>query len=417
MKKITLLLILIAMVSLEIVAQNVYENRTYSPLIRTVMLKKADNLLSLPVIYLNRNDYAVLSFDELSEETKRYEFTLIHCNSDWTPSGLPIDLYIEGFEIGQIENYSNSEQTIQRYVHYSQMIPSKDMRILKSGNYIIKVFQEGNPDNVVLTRRLYVVDDKANVEVSVTPSKDASLLRTHQEVNVRIGAKNGSYFSSAEQYMTVTVMQNGREDNKRNLRLRGMMGDKLDYSFYSENQFAAGNEFRYFDFTSLRIKSQYIDRFDYINDENQVYLRTDKPRNDIAYSSEKDLNGSYYIRNDINENYSVGSDYAWVHFTLDKPLSLEGAYYVVGSMTDWRLSVLNQMKYENNAYHLALYLKQGYYNYQILYKRPNEKIASTKEVEGNHSETNNKYNVFVYYKNFADNYDELVGYSTVEYNR
>lgn len=170
-------------------------------------------------------------------------------------------------------------------------------------------------------------------------------------------------------------------------------------------------------FTSLRIKSQYIDRFDYINDENQVYLRTDKPRNDIAYSSEKDLNGSYYIRNDINENYSVGSDYAWVHFTLDKPLSLEGAYYVVGSMTDWRLSVLNQMKYENNAYHLALYLKQGYYNYQILYKRPNEKIASTKEVEGNHSETNNKYNVFVYYKNFADNYDELVGYSTVEYNR
>lgn len=85
-------------------------------------------------------------------------------------------------------------------------------------------------------------------------------------------------------------------------------------------------------------------------------------------------------------------------------------------MTDWRMSEQNKMTFDNNAYHLSLYLKQGIYSYQILFA-PTSETNATAMVEGNHSETNNVYKVFIYYKNFSDNYDELVGFSSVEYRK
>jgi hypothetical protein len=396
-------------------AQFIYENREYSPLIKTVILQKSGGNLSEPVIYLNRNQRLVLEFDELSEQTNRYEYTIVHCESDWSESKIEQNQYIEGFETQRIENYQNSFNTIQRYVHYSQVIPSSGMNITKSGNYIIKVFEEGNPDKVILTRRFFCVEDIANIEIEATQSKNAAFLRTKQEVNVKVSRKDGSFFSNPETFMKVYVQQNGREDNKQLLKLRGMLANKIDYSFDNSNLFDGGNEFRSFDFTSLRAKTQYIANFGFENNENQVYLRMEKNKSQLPYDNESGINGKYYIRNDRQENYATESDYAWVHFFLNENLSLEGSYYVVGDLTNWRFDAQNRMTYDDkNKYQLALYLKQGYYNYQILFKNPNDKQASTANIEGNHSETNNKYTVYVYYKNFGDDYEGLVGVSSIE---
>jgi hypothetical protein len=396
-------------------AQFIYENREYSPLIKTVILQKSGGNLSEPVIYLNRNQRLVLEFDELSEQTNRYEYTIVHCESDWSESKIEQNQYIEGFETQRIENYQNSFNTIQRYVHYSQVIPSNGMNITKSGNYIIKVFEEGNPDKVILTRRFFCVEDIANIEIEATQSKNAAFLRTKQEVNVKVSRKDGSFFSNPETFMKVYVQQNGREDNKQLLKLRGMLANKIDYSFDNSNLFDGGNEFRSFDFTSLRAKTQYIANFGFENNENQVYLRMEKNKSQLPYDNESGINGKYYIRNDRQENYATESDYAWVHFFLNENLSLEGSYYVVGDLTNWRFDAQNRMTYDDkNKYQLALYLKQGYYNYQILFKNSNDKQASTANIEGNHSETNNKYTVYVYYKNFGDDYEGLVGVSSIE---
>lgn len=416
MKKI-LMYILLGVVCYELNAQFVYENRVYSPLIKTVTLKKADKLNEEPIIYLNKGEHLLLEFDDLREETLRYEYTLVHCNSDWTQSGLQSDMYIEGFEVQSIEHYANSFNTLQRYVHYSQSIPSSDMHIIKSGNYIIKVFVEGNPDDVIFTRRMYVVEDKTNIELEVKPSSVASLLKTHQEVNVRVSGKNGEFFSSPDTYMKVKVMQNGNDNTAHTLKLRGMSGEKIDYSFDETNQFCAGNEFRFFDITSLRRRSQNVERFDFINNENQVYLREERLKNRSPYSYDKDLNGAFFIRNEYDDNAATTSDYAWVYFTYPAAQTLEGAYYVVGQMNDWRCNVQSQMWFDSGKYRLALYLKQGYYNYQIVLKSGNDTTVLTNTTEGDFSETNNRYSVMVYYHNFADDYDEIIGYYSLEYNR
>lgn len=397
-------------------AQVVYFDKIYSPLIKTVQLYQSGQPLSEPVVYLSRQNTLVLEFDDLREQTMRYEYTLVHCSSDWIETPMEQSLYIEGFEIQPIENYNNSFNTLQRYVHYTQVIPSQSMKILKSGNYALKVFTENNPENVVFTKRFYCVDDRAEVECEVKQSSITELMNTHQEVNVKVVPKDNSFFASADKYMKVLVYQNQRQDDVHQLRLRGNSMGKMDYSFDVSNQFFAGNEFRFFDFTSLRLRTQYIAGFDFINQENQVYLLKEQDKSRKPYSSQKDINGQYLIRNEYGEN-DIQSDYAWVHFFLPKEINLEGSYYVVGQMTNGQMTTSNQMKFEDNQYHLALYLKQGYYNYQILFKRPDSLVGSYTQVEGNHWQTNNRYKIIVYYHNFADNYDEIVAYADVEFNK
>ena len=417
MKKFILFILLLGVVTCRLNAQFVYENRVYSPLIKAVMLHKTGDVLSQPVISLQRNSALLLEFDELREDTRRYEYTLIHCNSDWTQSKLDRDLYVEGFDVQPIENYENSFNTVQRYVHYSQTVPSGDMRLLKSGNYIIKVFTEGNPDNVVFTRRMYVAEDCTETELEIKPSSDASLMKTHQEVNVRVSGKNGMFFSNPEQFMKVIAVQNGNEYSSHQLKMRGMSGNKIDYSFDQSNQFFAGNDFRFFDMTSLRLKTQYIAKFDFQNGQNQVYLLKERIKSRLPYSYDKDLNGKFYIRNEYGSNPSTESDYAWVHFFLPMPQTLEGTYYVLGDMNNWRADANSKMNFADGQYHVSLYLKQGYYNYQILFRYNNDTQLLTAPAEGNFSETNNVYTVYVYYHDFSDDYDRLLGTLTVEYNR
>jgi len=65
--------------------------------------------------------------------------------------------------------------------------------------------------------------------------------------------------------------------------------------------------------------------------------------------------------------------------------------------------------FKNRAYEATLFVKQGYYNYQYILQRPNKEIDDT-FVEGNHSDAENDYFIFVYYREMGDLYDKLIGF-------
>jgi hypothetical protein len=415
MKKFFFLIILLS-VNL-VYAQFVWNDRVYSPLIKTVGLYSNHEHLYLPIMYVNESEGLWLSFDEMSEETHRFEYTFIHCNSDWTESSLEYTDYIEGFETALVENFANSFNTIQRYVHYEQSLPNETTRLTKSGNYILKVYKEGEPDQVVFTKRFYCLDKKADVSASVIQSREPSLRNTHQEVDVKVYSTSGLSFDSPSSRIKLAIQQNGREDNKRFVPIKEDRGVELLFSFKNENIFEGGNVFRVFDFTSLRQRSNFVSNIDYIGGENIVRLREEELKGRSPFVSQTDLKGAYYIRNEVDENYALCSDYAWVYFYLPAPLNLEGNYYVVGDLTDWRFSEQNKFVFDAslNQYVLRIFLKQGYYNYQILFLPNGYTKASYREIEGNHSETQNRYNVFLYYREPGNDYDSFIGYGSTEY--
>ena len=414
MRKIFLIIILLGVNPLY--AQFVWQDRVYSPIIKTVKLESMDSRMLIPILNINQSEGLLLSFDELSEETHRFEYTFIHCNSDWTESSLQYSDYIDGFETAIIGNFANSFNTLQRFVHYEQAIPSSMTRLSKSGNYILKVYVEGEPDNVVLTKRFLCIDRKAEVAAEIMQAREPALRTRCQETDVRVYANNDLFYNPNER-VKVLIQQNGREDSKRFLPLSENRGRELVYNFRQENIFDGGNVFRSFDFTSLRQRSNFIANIDYIGGENIVRLREEVVKERSPFVEQADLKGAYYVRNDIDNNEALCSDYAWVYFYLPKPLNLEGNYYAVGELSDWRFSQQNKFTFDNtlNKYVLRMLLKQGYYNYQILYIPNGYTVGSYKEVEGNHNETQNYYNIYVYYREPGNDYDSFIGFLRAEY--
>lgn len=414
MRKIFLIIILLGVNPLY--AQFVWQDRVYSPIIKTVKLESMDSRMLVPILNINQSEGLLLSFDELSEETHRFEYTFIHCNSDWTESSLQYSDYIDGFETAMVGNFANSFNTLQRFVHYEQTIPSSMTRLSKSGNYILKVYVEGEPDNVVLTKRFLCIDRKAEVAAEIMQAREPALRTRCQETDVRVYANNDLFYNPNER-VKVLIQQNGREDNKRFLPLSENRGRELVYNFRQENIFDGGNVFRSFDFTSLRQRSNFIANIDYIGGENIVRLREEVVKEHSPFVEQADLKGAYYVRNEIDDDENLHSDYAWVYFYLPRPLSLEGNYYAVGELSDWRFSQQNKFTFDNtlNKYVLRMLLKQGYYNYQILYIPNGYTVGSYKEVEGNHSETQNYYNIYVYYREPGNDYDSFIGFLRAEY--
>ena len=74
-----------------------YDDYTYDDSIKTVVLFNTRNEMSYPIISLSGNETIKLSFDDLRRENSIYNYTIVHCNANWSPSDLEQNEYIEGF--------------------------------------------------------------------------------------------------------------------------------------------------------------------------------------------------------------------------------------------------------------------------------------------------------------------------------
>ena len=390
---------------------NVWEQKVYSPLIKTVQISRLGAELTAPIITLGSKEKLRIAFDELTEESHNYQFHLIHCNKDWTRSVLEPHEYLIGFETAPIENRANSFNTLQRYVHYWQDFPNAMQTFTQSGNYAFIVTNVDNPDIPVLVAHFMVLEPLVQPSIGVSVPEDPAFKQTHQEVTVNLSISNRLTVNNPEE-ISVYLFQNRRNDNIRQLKHRVIKPQSIEYSHRDENLFPGGNEFRNFDITDLRSRSRYVDNFDFIDNENHVILKPEVNKRFHTHSNVGDLNGNYYVRSVLTRNYDIESDYAWVHFSFPSPPLLDGAFYVVGALTDYRLNDFSRMNYniETNRYELALYLKQGYYNYQILFQRSGELVGDEQFMEGNHFETQNEYMVMVYYRKPGNEHDSLIGF-------
>ena len=134
-----------------------HKDYIYKDNIRTAELYKEGWRLSPPVVGLNSGQQLILSFDDLDADVKNYHYTIIHCDALWQPSDIPKTDYIRGFHDDEINDYAFSYNTIASYTNYYLSFPTDYMAFTRSGNYIIKVYEEEELDsNVVLTKRFMV---------------------------------------------------------------------------------------------------------------------------------------------------------------------------------------------------------------------------------------------------------------------
>lgn len=79
-------------------------------------------------------------FDDLHYSEQDYMYTITHCDYDWKPSSLSKMEYLTGFDNIRIQNYENSQNTLQGYSHYVLSIPNSQTTQIKLSGIIFSKF-------------------------------------------------------------------------------------------------------------------------------------------------------------------------------------------------------------------------------------------------------------------------------------
>lgn len=396
-------------------AQNI--EKVYKPYIRTPQLFMYGDQQSLPVYTLNSGDRLELEFDDMEGDIKSYYYSFVLCDYNWKELDLSPFMYTKGFTQNRIPTYRYSSIALTRYTHYQAFLPDKSSLPTMSGNYLLKVYIDGDTSKLAFTKQMMVLDKKASVSGTVVQPLSAQLFNTHQKIRMNINIAGINSFSAAQQ-VKVVILQNNRWDiSQRDIPPTFVRGNNMEYNSEDRAIFPAGKEWRWLDLRSFRLQSDRVDHADYKKTSTEIFLKTDIDRSGQRYVYFPDYDGMYNIVTYESVNPFWQGDYATVHFSLATPDGnpYQGRnIYLAGAITGYELSDSWKMMFNEDTrrYECSTFLKQGYYNYTYVSVDANDPSKRI-ELEGNYWETENSYSILVYYKSFTDRTDQLIGYGSI----
>jgi hypothetical protein len=388
-------------------------NTVFTDQIKTVQLYPSEESLSSPVIELNSDQRLHFSFDDLSNEVKNLYYTIYHCDRNWKLSRIPQQEYLESFVDFPLEDYEVSINTKVKYLNYQLELPNEDIPLKYSGNYVLVVFDKDNQDEPLITWRFFVVEQVVDIDARIRSNLFNLEEGKKQEVDFVI-RKNGMQIKNSRTDIKVVIAQNNRFDNAIS-NVPPLLEDetKLEYDYDNEINFTGDNEYRQFEFRSYNFPGKNVADVSFHEPFYHITLEPDHLRVQERYTFDREINGMYRVEMYKSEYPEIEADYMFVHFTLKMDQVLAGGgVYVFGALSSWECNKMNEMKWdmEKHQYELTLLLKQGFYNYCYAWKDFKENRIKVNALEGSFAETENDYQLFVYYGKITDRYDRLIGY-------
>lgn len=382
----------------------------YDPQIKSLQVVVNKDWLSPPIMRLRSNDVLNISFDELSHEYHRYTYRVEHCEADWTPSTSLFESdWLEGFNGNPIDDYDLSMNTTVAYTHYKFQIPNDRIRLRLSGNYRIHIYENDGDAREVMTIDFCIAEQSMPLAMSVTTNTDIDTNVSHQQVSLTLNYGVERVTDPANQ-LRVVVMQNGREDNwKVNPKPTILTGSGAEWLHSRELIFDAGNEYRKYEVLDVSHPTMGIDHIHWNSEEYEVYPFVDEPRPNYLY--DEDANGSFFIRNSDNWQIDTTCEYVWVMYRMKCPPLPDGQMVIDGWWTTDANPKTYEMVYDKNAgmYTARILQKQGYYSYHYLWQLPDGRTRFAPS-EGSFYQTENCYQVLVYYRGINDNYWRLTAF-------
>ena len=375
--------------------------------IKTAFVKNSDVFLHPNVVLnLGSEQNSTLQFDDLGLNYPNYYLRLIHCQSDWKTSPLSDIEYLQDFNDIPLRNPESSIGTKVPYLHYTVPLPA----VKVSGNYVAMVYNKRNKKDTVLCVRFSVAEQIVRVNPQISYAKTNNFRASHQSVDFKLNIPPFLNFTGDDQ-LSIQIRQNYQSANLLKKLPTGQFNQQdnsLTFPFYAqENAFPGSNEFRMIDLRSSQQKLSYVEHIETGDKYNTVITQTEQAQGLYPYVQRADINGDFVVESYENRNNPLQADYINCTFRL-KPQNIEGNTFVVGGFNNFQNDSPLQLNPSSGLLEYSTILKQGIYNYQFKSKNP-----SNTTLEGNYSQTENSYEILVYFQKPGTRYDSLVGYTTV----
>jgi hypothetical protein len=363
--------------------------------------------LSDPFLNLFSNDAIQFEFDVFTSPNDDLHYSIFHCDPYWNiDDSNPMDV-IQGFTSQRLPFPENSIHTTAAFDHFRFELPNNMTKFIQSGNYYVVVHEgsEYSESSVRLGFRMVVYAEGLhglNAELNIKRASTIQHLQSHQEVDFSISLASTPVYDMNK--VLPVILQNGRWKNgKTDFQPTYIAPNNVlvyDYSS-GENEFPGGGEWEAFETKDLRVNGYNVQTNIRVEDENHIYLYPSQNEMNLAYTSRSDLNGASLIASELYEDDDLTSDYTYVHFELNSPELPNKVFLECGN--EWNAPALCEYSAIKKAYQTTMYLKQGVYNYRFRIE-PSNSNEEINFAEGNHSATENNYQLFVYY------YDRNVGF-------
>lgn len=380
--------------------------------VRSIVFKGSNNAAQFPLITLGEK--VILTFDDLYADEADYYYRIEHCNYDWTPSNLIKNQYLDGLDNQRILQYGNSLTSLQPYSAYRLELPNRFTSFRLSGNYILKIYD--NRNSLVFSRRFIIYKNAVSVGGVAKRPRSPEFMNEGQRIEFSVNAGNFQLVNPAQE-VKISILQNSNFNHAiHHIRPQFVSGNQLIYKYEKETSFEGGNEFLNLDTKDIRTATNTVARIELKNRYNH-YLYTNQIRRDMIYTYFPDINGDFQVRlgEGIQNDENREADYSFVHFSLEyEPWLGLKDIYVYGKFNNYELNEENKLKFnaDQNTLETTLFLKQGFYNFKYVIKNEDGSIDEN-AICGNHWQTENEYLILVYYRNFGELYDSVIGMANI----
>ncbi|MCK5781432.1 MAG: DUF5103 domain-containing protein [Flavobacteriales bacterium] len=360
--------------------------------------------------YAKLGEQFMISFDDLDADKKNYYYSVEHYSSDWEKSDIFDNDYIEGYNEGEITKFAFSFNALQPFTHYSFVFPNYGMKVLVSGNYLLKVYLDDD-EEPCFVRRLVIYEDIITIGAKVDRAVIVNKRDTEQQISLVLNHKNLNIDNPAVE-VDVNILQNNTWDNAiYGLQYQYIGQNTLIYNHNDKSNFTAGNYFYYFDTKTIQVAGLFTDYIT-LDDIYNTFLYTNQPRANLPYSTQQDFNGGFVIRSVDGGDTNTDGDYSRVHFSLKTIDTFhKSSIYVYGAFNDWRFEEENRLKYNKrkDVFETEILLKQGYFDYKYVVL-DNDGEFHPDLISGSFYQTENNYTIFVYYRSMSSRFDRVVGF-------
>jgi hypothetical protein len=316
---------------------------------------------------------------------------------------------MESFQDDNLLSYTPSRGTVVDYTHYTYQFPNDNIQFRVSGNYILRVTEQGRRDEVLFERPFFITEGAGAIAMRVDDVPVSGQQRPSDLPIAQFTPPPGLQ-GTPFQYEACFV-RNGRFGEARCSRQPRLINQPaLEFDLYRRNAFAPTTADYYLNLSTMQIGGS-VAGVDRTATPYQIRLQPDYAQFPGNVATAPPLNGQVVVDEAVRGvgEPDVEAEYVNTQFSFVPPneqplrqeLRLEGTFSGSTRMT-WQP---DQGRYEGERL-----LKQGLYEYYYASTDP----ALQQILRRTLPPGRDRYTTFVYYTDRTLNTDRLVAVQTAQ---